>query len=508
VQFGGVGVDANGNVLIADEENNRIRLVAGPSSDATLSALTISDGTLTPAFAAATTAYTDTVPNATTSVTVTPTATDTNATIQVRVNGGGFSGVTSGSPSGALALNVGSNTIDVKVTAQDGTTTQTYTITVTRSAASSDANLSALTISAGTLTPAFAPGTTAYTDSVGFPVSSVTVTPTVNESHATVQAKVNAGGFTAVTSGSPSGPLALHTGVNTIQVKVTAQDGVTTKTYTISVTRAAPSSNANLSSLTISAGTLNPAFAPATTSYNAGVVANGVASVTVTPTAAVPGTIQVRVNGGTFATVASGSPSGPLALHNGVNTIQVKVTAQNGTTTKTYTITITRAANGGTVAGNFTCSGAFSGITVTGNLSVPAGATCVLLGGNVRGSVQAVNAAALQYDSVTVGGNVQITGLTGLPPGQVANSICRSTVRGSLQVTSNGRRISIGDNPPCAGGNRVDGAVQVTSNHALVRVSRNTIGGSLQCTGNSPATTGIAGSNTATGGKSGQCAGL
>ncbi len=102
------------------------------SNNADLSNLTTTAGTLTPSFAAATTAYTAFVANATTSVTVTPNRAEANATIQVRVNGGIYSSVTSGSTSGDLALNVGSNTIDVTVTAQDGITTKTYTITVTR----------------------------------------------------------------------------------------------------------------------------------------------------------------------------------------------------------------------------------------------------------------------------------------------------------------------------------------------------------------------------------------
>lgn len=59
-------------------------------------------------------------------------ASNTNATIQVRVNGGTFSAVASGNPSSALALNAGSKPIAVKVTAEDGTTTKTYTVTVTR----------------------------------------------------------------------------------------------------------------------------------------------------------------------------------------------------------------------------------------------------------------------------------------------------------------------------------------------------------------------------------------
>src|SRR5690348_691 len=62
---------------------------------------------------------------------------------------------------------------------------------------SSDASLSSLVISSGTLSPTFASSTTAYTASVNNATSSITVTPTANESHETIT--VN--GLT-VTSGS------------------------------------------------------------------------------------------------------------------------------------------------------------------------------------------------------------------------------------------------------------------------------------------------------------------
>ncbi|MCV9929443.1 FG-GAP-like repeat-containing protein, partial [Flavobacterium sp. LS1R49] len=97
------------------------------SNIATLSNLTISQGILAPVFATGTTSYSVTLPNATTSLTVTPTTTDPNAT--VKVNG---VTVTSGSPSGAIALAVGSTTVTTVVTAQDGITLGTYIITVTR----------------------------------------------------------------------------------------------------------------------------------------------------------------------------------------------------------------------------------------------------------------------------------------------------------------------------------------------------------------------------------------
>jgi len=117
-------------------------------------------------------------------------------------------------------------------------------------------------------------------------------------------------------------------------VVVTAQDGVTTKAYSIAVTRAA-SSNADLSNLTISNGTLTPAFASGTLSYSAGVASNNNV-ITVTPTAA-DATATVKVNG---ASVASGSPSGPISLSLGNNPITVLVTAQDGVTTQTYTVNV------------------------------------------------------------------------------------------------------------------------------------------------------------------------
>jgi hypothetical protein len=65
---------------------------------------------------------------------VTPTAASANSVISVQVNGGGYANVTSGSPSGLLDLNVGTNTVDVRVTAENQAFAQTYTVTVTRAA--------------------------------------------------------------------------------------------------------------------------------------------------------------------------------------------------------------------------------------------------------------------------------------------------------------------------------------------------------------------------------------
>ena len=112
-----------------------------------------------------------------------------------------------------------------------------YTSVATFTTLSNNANLSALALSSGTLSPVFASGTTSYSASVANAVSSITVTPTSAQANATLEARVNAGTYASVTSGSASAALALNVGTNTVDVRVTAQDGVTTKTYSVTVTR-------------------------------------------------------------------------------------------------------------------------------------------------------------------------------------------------------------------------------------------------------------------------------
>jgi sugar lactone lactonase YvrE len=308
-----------------------------PSSNANLSRLVISSGTLTPAFAAANTSYTASVNYAVTSITVTPVTSDSSAT--VKVNG---ITVKSGSASASLPLNVGPNTITTVVTAQDGTTTVTYTVIVTRTV---NANLASLTTSDGALTPVFSADSTSYAISVSNSTTSIAITPVTSDPAATV--KVNG---TTVTSGSASASLPLNVGPNTLTTVVTAADGVTTLTYTIIVTRA-PSANASLAGLSISAGTLSPAFATGATAYTAQ-VNNSTTSITITPTTS-DATASVKVNG---TTVASGSASASLPLLVGSNTITVSVTAQDGVTTQTYTVVITRAPSSIANLSNLTVS--------------------------------------------------------------------------------------------------------------------------------------------------------
>lgn len=96
-----------------------------PSNDATLSALSIGSLSLTPAFGKNTVSYTATTTNATNTITAVPS--DAAAALNVTVNDVEIDNGT------AATWQTGSNTVKVLVTAPDGKTTKTYTVTVTKS---------------------------------------------------------------------------------------------------------------------------------------------------------------------------------------------------------------------------------------------------------------------------------------------------------------------------------------------------------------------------------------
>ena len=342
------GTPQSGATLSTNANLSGLTAATGTSAGSVFTGLTLTPST----FSASTTAYTASVANERTHLKLTPTVADTGKAT-VTVDG---SSVASGSASGPIALSVGSNAITVRVTAEDGITTEDYTVTVTRGAPrSTNANLSGLTASSAASSGGpfatlnigtFAAMTTSYTASVANARTHLKLTPTVAD---TGKATVTVDG-NAVTSGSASDAIALSVGSNAITVRVTAEDGSTTKDYTVTVTRgAAPrSTNANLSGLTASSAassggpfaTLNiGAFRAATTSYTAS-VANARTHLKLTPTVADTGKATVTVDGNA---VDSGTASGPVALVVGANAIVVRVTAEDTTTTKDYTVTVTRA---------------------------------------------------------------------------------------------------------------------------------------------------------------------
>ena len=191
---------------------------------------------------------------------------------------------------------------------------------------SSNANLSNLLVSAGTLNPDFSPTITDYTVTVANSVDTITFTPTAADSAATITVNGE-----SVASGQPSSSISLSVGDNPIDIVVTAGD-LTTKTYTVIVNRNSPSSdNANLSQLDIKyiGGVVSersiqdpiyPTFVSATTSYILHLVGTSSDIEVVAPSQDSKATVTIGEYNDTDETYT------------------ITVTAENGTTQKTYTI--------------------------------------------------------------------------------------------------------------------------------------------------------------------------
>lgn len=306
------------------------------NNNANLSGLTVSSGTLSPVFNENTIRYAVSITDeAVTSITATPTASDsTHALITVNNNS-----TASGGTSSPIALIVGSNMINIIVTAEDGITIKSYIVTVTKTSSETAANLSNLTVSAGTLLPVFNANTSAYAITV--PASSFTITPTALNS----SSSITINGVGAI-SGNPSS-IDLEAGNNTVNIVVT--NGTASKQYTLTVYR--PSDDAYLSSLVVNRvksdntiGTqmelrhtadTNTGFETATTGYYAYI--GGMDKVSINPTAQDAKYSGIKVNG---SAVAYGASSIITLTAQGETVINVVVTAEDGITTKTYSVTV------------------------------------------------------------------------------------------------------------------------------------------------------------------------
>ncbi|TCP52191.1 S-layer family protein, partial [Tumebacillus sp. BK434] len=265
--------------------------------------------------------YAVTVPHNTGKVNVTPTLPGVAGTI-VTVNGTATSG-------GAVEITLDADRtteITIQVTAPGHTPNQ-YTITVTEEEL---IKLTGLNVTPGGLT--FDPNNLTYAVTAPYGTEKVDVTlalPAVTDVAASVNGTSTAGEAVEVA-------LDLD-GSTDITVNVTAP-GYTANQYTITVTIGLPSTNANLSNLTVNQGLLTPAFALNKDTYTV-TVPYSVSTLNVTPTLGHAGA-TMTVNG----VKRDSGNAVPVELNVGPNTITIMVTAQDGLTTKPYTITVTRAA--------------------------------------------------------------------------------------------------------------------------------------------------------------------
>ncbi len=178
---GSFRVAVQGAVVGSNANLSDLTASSSTSADGAFTALTLDPST----FAADTTSYTATVANSVTHVKLTPTV-EHKGKATVTVEG---AAVDSGADSEAIALDVGENALTVRVTAEDGVTTQDYTVTVTRQV-SSNADLDGLVITGTVMrgdetstfrllsNPWFDPDTAEYTIRVPSDLKSITFAPT------------------------------------------------------------------------------------------------------------------------------------------------------------------------------------------------------------------------------------------------------------------------------------------------------------------------------------------
>ena len=259
--------------------------------------------------------YQTTVPNNITSVDISATASD----ISGKVLPGGL---------GTKSLNVGENNFNLVVQSQDGTQ-EIYRLTVYR--LNNDATLKSLTLTNGVNIGTFSGGTTSYTATVPYKTKSSEVTALTNDSNAVITSGTGTFDFTNYGTTTNTHNIVVNAENCDSKYASVPENTCTSKTYTITVTRTSPSSNNNLSNLTVNNKTVTN-FNKNTLEYTLPNVSNETTSLLVG--AVVEDTDKAQIKSGT----------GTVNLNIGDNTLNIVVQAENGDE-KTYKLHVRRLSN-------------------------------------------------------------------------------------------------------------------------------------------------------------------
>ncbi|MDH4078651.1 MAG: cadherin-like beta sandwich domain-containing protein [Nitrospira sp.] len=379
--------------------------------EVTLASLTVSPGTLQPGFSGGTTQYSVELTSNTTTVTITAQAAVSGDTVSIDGEPRNSHTVALGDPGSTTPVSI--------VVSESGTNSRTYTVLLKRAALAGNNSLQGLTVSPGTPPIVFNENTLTYTVDVASTVESVAVTPTLQDSAATMTVKKGNGQAEAATSGQPKTITLNPAGQSTlITIEVTALNQ-TKKSYTILVNRGGLSSINNLQSLTVTLNASSPNlitnFDPNTQTYPVN-VASTVTSVRVRPT--LPensnASMSLRVNSGQPSNINSGDTQIITLGQPDTNTfINIIVTAQNGTP-KTYIVAVDRAPSNdnnlsalsvrvGTVAQTLSPS-PFNRNTTTYTVDVASNVTSVTVSATKadQNAAIAIASATIPNGSVTV----------------------------------------------------------------------------------------------------------
>lgn len=300
------------------------------SSDAYLTSITASAGTFDKAFNKGTLVYELSLTYDVSSVDLSFIAENDDATIKVNNE------TTTFTPATYTLSDIAegeTKTITVLVTAQDGITKQTYTVTVNRAAysGSNDAFLSSLSVNGypfvGTNTT-FRPTETEYSiGQIPYALAELTINATTN---------VDTSKITYYVDGvqQTSNVVTIPREDATISVKVTAEDNITTKVYTINYTKKA-NNNAYLQDIIISGGTLDPSFTKEGHSYSVQLT-DDQTSLDLTAKAEDKNS-TIKINGQTYI---SGNLYTINNIGSGTTILNIVVTAEDGKTTQTYKVNL------------------------------------------------------------------------------------------------------------------------------------------------------------------------
>lgn len=304
------------HVNLKTVDSSSLSVFEEKSSDATLSSLSVSNSStnyiLNPSFIAGgtTTSFSTVVPANIDKININATATHAKASV---------TGI------GEKSLNVGDNSFLFTITAEDGTV-KTYTMNIKR--LSDSAYLNSLSLSSISLNEPFNKETYNYTATVPYKVSNTTVNASV-ASPALI--KSGTGSWNLSDTGATLNNKSIIVEAENCDALYSSVPGnsCTTNTYSISVKRELPKSDATLNDIKVN-GTSISNFSSLNTEYTLDPVKNNITSLN----------IVASLNDVDASYVVSGNN-----LSVGDNTISITVTAEDGTTQKIYSLKIRRQSN-------------------------------------------------------------------------------------------------------------------------------------------------------------------
>ncbi len=299
-------------------------LPLSPSAD--LAKLVPGTGTLSPVFNKDVLSYAIAVSGVTSNIKFTPTA--SSAAANITVNG---VAVASGSAA-TVALAIGANSIPVVVTA--GAITKTYTVTVTRDGSSVALLTKIVSSPSATFTTVSGPAN--YNRAITVPSTTTAVTFTSTAAYAGATIRVNG---LVVASGIASQPIPVNLLTTTVNIEVTAADGVTKKVYAITINRP-PRKTAVLYRIIFQPGA-HITTTTGTADYNRNAVVTAATTKVTVAASAYDTAATIKING---VITPNTIPSSPILLNAGVTPthVTIEVTAEDGITKKIYAIAVSK----------------------------------------------------------------------------------------------------------------------------------------------------------------------